>query len=228
MVEGGWDGANRVANAADRQSASVHVDARAKGVPLVWAIGDDVRLTRTDTRAVAPRLDRRPRPARRRRRGGVLDACARRLPVVGLALPGPGRPFDPDRDVARLRAEGVRYVFVTGAVADRVLAARDRYPQEARFYDDLRTQGKPRLPCSGRARADRALGLPLPPMRRTRFCFLLAAASAACATGSARPARAQARRDARSVPDGVRRRPGRSSRTGSTRPSTAPAGCPTR
>ena len=24
--------------------------------------------------------------------------------------------------------------------ADRVLAARDHYPQEARFYDDLRTQ----------------------------------------------------------------------------------------
>jgi hypothetical protein len=58
--------------------------------------------------------------------------------VVELALPGPGRPADPDRDVARLKREGVRYAFVTGAVADRVLAARDRYPREARFYDDLR------------------------------------------------------------------------------------------
>ena len=50
---------------------------------------------------------------------------------MGLALPGPGRPFDPDRDVARLRARGVHYVLVTGAIADRVLAARDRYPREA-------------------------------------------------------------------------------------------------
>ena len=33
-------------------------------------------------------------------------------------------------------------MLVTGAVADRVLAARDRYPREARFYDDLRTRAK--------------------------------------------------------------------------------------
>jgi hypothetical protein len=29
------------------------------------------------------------------------------------------------------------YLFVTGAVADPVLRARDRYPLEARFYDRL-------------------------------------------------------------------------------------------
>jgi hypothetical protein len=57
--------------------------------------------------------------------------------VLRLELPGPGRPSDPNRDLARLRARGVRYVAVTGAVADRVLAARDRYPREARFYEDL-------------------------------------------------------------------------------------------
>ena len=55
-----------------------------------------------------------------------------------LALPGPGRRFDDNRSVGRLRRLGVRYVLVTGAVADRVLAARDRYPREASFYDDLR------------------------------------------------------------------------------------------
>jgi hypothetical protein len=33
-------------------------------------------------------------------------------------------------------------VLVSGAVEDRVLAARDRYPQEAHFYDDLRTETK--------------------------------------------------------------------------------------
>ena len=31
---------------------------------------------------------------------------------------------------------------VTGAVTDRVLAARDRYPREAAFYDDLRAKAR--------------------------------------------------------------------------------------
>jgi hypothetical protein len=44
--------------------------------------------------------------------------------------------------VARLRRGGIDYVLVTGAVADRVLAARDRYPREARFYDQLRMQAR--------------------------------------------------------------------------------------
>jgi len=111
-------------------------------VPLVWAIGDDVRLTRTDTRAVAHGWIVTHVP-----RGATVAAESSTpplegYPIVGLALPGPGRPFDPDRDVARLRAEGVHYALVTGAIADRVLAARDRYPREARFYDALRTQAK--------------------------------------------------------------------------------------
>jgi hypothetical protein len=111
-------------------------------VPLVWAIGDDVRLTRTDTRAVAEGWIVTHVPP-----GATVAAESSTPPlagyrVVGLALPGPGRPFDPDRDVTRLRAEGVQYALVTGAVADRVLAARDRYPGEARFYDDLRTRAK--------------------------------------------------------------------------------------
>jgi 4-amino-4-deoxy-L-arabinose transferase-like glycosyltransferase len=109
-------------------------------VPLVWAIADDVRLTRTDTRAVAHGWIVRnvPRDAAVAAESSTPALAGYR--IVGLALPGPGRPFDPDRDVGRLRAEGVRYVLVTGAVADRVLAARDRYPREARFYDRLRTQ----------------------------------------------------------------------------------------
>jgi hypothetical protein len=111
-------------------------------VPLVWAIGDDVRLTRTDTRAVAEGWIVTHVPP-----GATVAAESSTPPlagyrVVGLALPGPGRPFDPDRDVTRLRAEGVQYALVTGAVADRVLAERDRYPGEARFYDDLRTRAK--------------------------------------------------------------------------------------
>jgi 4-amino-4-deoxy-L-arabinose transferase-like glycosyltransferase len=111
-------------------------------VPLSWAIADDVRLTRTDTRAVAHGWIVRHVPR------GAAVAAESSTPaldgyrVLGLALPGPGRPFDPDRDVGRLRAEGVRYVLVSGAVVDRVLAARDRYPREVRFYDQLRMQGK--------------------------------------------------------------------------------------
>jgi 4-amino-4-deoxy-L-arabinose transferase-like glycosyltransferase len=111
-------------------------------VPLVWAIGDDARLTRTDTRAVAHGWIVSHIPP-----GSTVAAESSTPPlvgyrIVGLALPGPGRPFDPDRDVAHLRAEGVRYALVTGAVADRVLAASERYPREARFYDDLRLQAK--------------------------------------------------------------------------------------
>jgi len=111
-------------------------------VPLVWAIGDDVRLTRTDTRAVAQRWIVSHVPF-----GSTVAAESSTPPlrgyrIVGLALPGPGRPFDPDRNVARLRTEGVGYAFVTGAIVDRVLAARDRYSREARFYDDLRMQAK--------------------------------------------------------------------------------------
>ena len=107
-------------------------------VPLVWAVQDAAQLTKTDTRVVAERWLASHLPA------GALVAAESSTPplpfarVLPLQLPGPGRPFDPDRDVARLRADGVRYVLVSGAVADRVLAARSSYPREARFYDELR------------------------------------------------------------------------------------------
>ena len=130
-------------------------------MPLVWAIGDDVRLTRTDTRVVAHGWIVSHIPPGTSIAAESSTPPLDVLPIVGLALPGPGRPFDPDRDVARLRAEGVRYALVTGAVADRVLAARDRYPREARFYDELRTQESGSTMLS-RARAGRALGLRLP------------------------------------------------------------------
>jgi 4-amino-4-deoxy-L-arabinose transferase-like glycosyltransferase len=127
---------------AGRQRALAPLTLGLAIVPLVWAIGDDVRLTRTDTRVVAHGwiVGHVPRSATIAAESSTPALEGYR--VVGLALPGPGRPFDPDRDVARLRSEGVRYALVTGAVADRVLAARDRYPREARFYDQLRMQGK--------------------------------------------------------------------------------------
>ncbi len=104
-------------------------------VPLVWSIGDARDLTRTDTRLradawlatnVPPRVLVAADPS-------TLPLAGRR--VVRFELPGPGRPFDARRDLERLRRDGVRYLLVSGAVTDRVLAARDDYPREARFYD---------------------------------------------------------------------------------------------
>ncbi len=111
-------------------------------VPLVWAIGDDVRLTRTDTRVVAHGWIVAHLPPGTTIAAESSTPALAGYPIVGLALPRPGRPSDPDRDIGRLRAEGARYVLVTGAIADRVLAARERYPGEARFYDDLRARAR--------------------------------------------------------------------------------------
>ncbi len=111
-------------------------------VPLVWAIGDDVRLTRTDTRFAAHAWIERNIPPHATVAAESSTPPLEGHPIVGLALPGPKRTFDPDRNVARLRREGVRYVLVTGAIADRVLAARNRYPREARFYDELRRHAR--------------------------------------------------------------------------------------
>jgi hypothetical protein len=74
--------------------------------------------------------------------GDVIAAESSTVPlpdrdVVSLELPGPGRASDPARDVASLRERGVRWVIVSGAVTDRVLAVPDRYPVETRFYEQL-------------------------------------------------------------------------------------------
>jgi Glycosyltransferase family 87 len=111
-------------------------------VPLTWSIRDTKKLTRTDTRIVAARWVEdhvaRGTPA-------AVDPSTPAFPglrLMALQLPGPGRRSDPNRDLGKLRRDGIRLVVVTGAVADRVLAARDRYPREARFYEDLRTRTK--------------------------------------------------------------------------------------
>jgi len=75
-------------------------------------------------------------------RGERLAADPSTLPLPGrnvtrFELPGPGRASDSERDLARLRGEGVKWVVISGAVTDRVLAAPDRYPREARFYEQL-------------------------------------------------------------------------------------------
>ena len=109
-------------------------------VPLTWSIRDTKELTRTDTRVIAARWVERHIPRGTDIAADPSTPTFAGLKVLRLQLPGPGRPFDPNRDVATLRSEGVPFVVVTGAVADRVFAARTRYPREAAFYDALRVQ----------------------------------------------------------------------------------------
>jgi 4-amino-4-deoxy-L-arabinose transferase-like glycosyltransferase len=106
-------------------------------VPFTWAVRDAQDLTRTDTRVVAHDWIEANLP-----HGATIavDPSTPRLDGfrrIALELPGPGRPSDPDRDLARLRERGASYVLVTGAVTDRVLDARGDYPREAAFYDAL-------------------------------------------------------------------------------------------
>ena len=106
-------------------------------VPLWWSVADARSLTGRDPRLDAAAWIERtiPGDARVAADSSTLPLTGR--PVVRLALPGPGRPFDERRHLATLRAEGVRWLVVGGSVADRVLAAASRYPREARFYREL-------------------------------------------------------------------------------------------
>jgi 4-amino-4-deoxy-L-arabinose transferase-like glycosyltransferase len=109
-------------------------------VPLTWSARDARNLTKTDARVVAERWVEQHVP-----RGTYLAADSSTpdfagYRVLGLNLPRPGQPFDPNRDVARLRKLGVRYVVVTGAVEDRVLAAAPHYLRETRFYESLKDE----------------------------------------------------------------------------------------
>lgn len=105
-------------------------------VPLAWSVRDTRELTRTDTREAAQAWLERRMPA-----DAPVAADPSAPPfdrrVVRLELPAPWQAPDPRRDIDRLRAEGVRYVVVSGAVADRVRAAAEHYPREAAFYDEL-------------------------------------------------------------------------------------------
>jgi hypothetical protein len=108
-------------------------------VPLTWTIRDDQRLTKTDTRVVARTwVERNVKADTRLAVDPSLPPFSGfRIVKLDLPLPTEDSP-DPDRDLRRLRLEDVHYVVVTGAVADRVLDARDDYPFEARFYENVR------------------------------------------------------------------------------------------
>ena len=125
-------------------------------------------MTRTDTRLRADAWVAANVPA-----GDRIAADPSTLPlpgrrVVRLELPGPGRPSDPERDLARLRREGVKWVIVSGDVTDRVLAARGHYPREVAFYEQLAHGPKPAfVVLPERARAGRPVGAGLPALIAT-------------------------------------------------------------
>jgi len=105
-------------------------------VPLTWSVRDTRDLTRLDTRAAAQAWIERRIPA-----SAPVAADPSAPPfgrrVLRFELPAPWQSPDPRRDLSRLRRDGVRYVVVSGAVADRVRAAERDYPREAAFYDAL-------------------------------------------------------------------------------------------
>ena len=106
-------------------------------VPFAWSAREDARLTDTDTRVVAARWIDAHVP-----KGATIAAeSSTAVPpgyrVLSLRLPLPGEPGD--RDLPSLRG-AARLVLVSGAVADRVERARDRYPQAAAFYSDLESK----------------------------------------------------------------------------------------
>ena len=106
-------------------------------VPLWWSVADARSLTGRDPRLDAAAWIDAHVPAGARVAADTSTLPLHGRPVVRLALPGPGRPFDTRRDLVALRADGVRWIVVGGSVADRVLAAAARYPREARFYRTL-------------------------------------------------------------------------------------------
>ena len=106
-------------------------------VPLWWSIDDARALRARDPRLDAAAWIDRHVPASDRIAAdpSTLPLDGRR--VVRLELPGPGRELDPRRSVEELRRERIPWLVVGNSVTDRVLAAADAYPREARFYRSL-------------------------------------------------------------------------------------------
>jgi len=100
-------------------------------VPLTWSIRDDIRLTRTDTRIVAARWIDEHVP-----KGSIIAAESSTAVPSGYQVVQIPLPF-PDDD-ARVDTGSARWALVSGAVADRVRAARDVYPERMSFYARLR------------------------------------------------------------------------------------------
>jgi 4-amino-4-deoxy-L-arabinose transferase-like glycosyltransferase len=99
-------------------------------VPLAWSIRDDARLTRTDTRIVAARWIDANVPKGASIAAESSSAVPNGYSIVPIQLPQPGHD-------ERVDVDGAGWVLVSGAVADRVLAAQDVYPRRSAFYARL-------------------------------------------------------------------------------------------
>ncbi len=99
-------------------------------VPLAWSIRDDARLTRTDTRIEAARWIGAHVPKGSTIAAESSTAVPHGYVVAPIPLPQPGRD-------ARVDVQSAHWVLVSGAVADRVLAAREEYPRRSAFYARL-------------------------------------------------------------------------------------------
>jgi 4-amino-4-deoxy-L-arabinose transferase-like glycosyltransferase len=108
-------------------------------VPFAWSARDDARLAKTDTRVVAARWIGTHVPKGATIAAESSTAVPAGFRVLPLPLPLPGRPAQ--RDLAKLRGKA-DWVLVSGAVADRVKRARDRYPQDAAFYSELESRAR--------------------------------------------------------------------------------------
>jgi 4-amino-4-deoxy-L-arabinose transferase-like glycosyltransferase len=108
-------------------------------VPLTWAVRDAGKLTKTDTRVVAHRWveSHLPHGARIAVDPSLTPFEGFRVLQFQLPLPEENHP-DPNRNAARLRRQGIRYIVLTGAIEDRVLGAREHYPAETGFYQGLK------------------------------------------------------------------------------------------
>jgi hypothetical protein len=104
-------------------------------VPFVWSVRDTGELRKTDARGAAvARVTRAVDGGTVAIDPGLPDPAVR---FVRFELPARWRTPDPRRSLERLRAANATHVWVNGSVVDRVRAARDDYPTEARFYDAL-------------------------------------------------------------------------------------------
>jgi hypothetical protein len=112
-------------------------------VPLTWSVRDAGKLTKTDTRVVLHRWveSHLPHGARIAVDPSLTAFEGFRVLQLQLPLPEEAHP-DPNRYARVLLDKGVRYVIVTGAIADRVLAAPETYPAESDFYTDLDARAK--------------------------------------------------------------------------------------
>ena len=111
-------------------------------VPLAWSLGETRRLTGADTRLRASAWIESEIPY-----SDLIAADPSTVPLpnrnaLRLRLPGPGRSEDPRRSLRVLEHAGVRWVLVTGAVADRVAPHPERYPLAAAFYGELARSAK--------------------------------------------------------------------------------------